>query len=150
RALGDDDVLGLEQIPQHLRHAVDSFHEDGIQLSSIADAATQVTAVCTRHRLFTGGVDFQHDQYVYPREHIHEVFEQVAGARVTMGLEDHHQPPLRPALAHRFNGHRHFTRMMAVVVHQHRMTITNRIIAVDLEAATHTEKVGKAGLNGFI
>ncbi len=67
---------------------------------------------------FAGRVHLGHDERVGIREHLRELVEQVARARVAVRLEDQHDATSRPALAHGLDGGRDLGRVMAVVVHE--------------------------------
>ena len=66
------------------------------------------------------GVDLGDDERVRLREHLGEVVEQVARARVAVRLEHQHDAPIGPALARGLERRRDLGRVMAVVVDQRR------------------------------
>ena len=83
-------------------------------------------------------------QRVGRRQHLDEVLEQVARARVAMRLEREHEPAPGKAAAHGRDRRRHLGRVMAVVVDQRvGAAAFHGNLAVALEAAAHAAELGE-------
>ncbi len=108
--------------------------EHRIDLAARAHRARERAAVGVRDRRFAGRIDLGQHEHVGFGEHVREVVEQIARARVAMRLERDDEPLLRPAVARGREHGRELARMMTVVVDEHRAAVVERDVAADLEA----------------
>src|SRR5690606_10903564 len=105
-----------------------------VQLTALANAVAKLTTVGAGNRLFTGRIDFHQQQYVGLGKHLYEIVVKITGAAETMGLVDHHQASISPAVTNGLDHRCDFSRVMAVIVDQHHAAALDGQLAVDLEA----------------
>ncbi len=109
-----------------------------------------MAAIRARDGVFASAVHFQQHQRINRGQHVHKVFVQIPGPRVAVRLIDHHQAAIRPTIANGRNRRCHFAGVMPVVVHQHGFAVLDLVVAIHLEATSHTGKVFQPVLNGLI
>ena len=94
----------------------DVVDEHRFDLAGHAQRARQRAAVGRDDRRLAGGVDLGQQHRVGLAEHLDEILEAVARARVAVRLEGQHQAPAREGAARRRQRGGHLDRVVAVVV----------------------------------
>ncbi len=135
---------------QGIRQFVERLEQHGLHATPRADRATERFAVRAGDRGFAGRIHLGDDERVGIRQHLRELVEQVARARVAMRLEDQHDTTVRPALARGLDGRRDLGRMMAVVVHDRDLADAGVDVGDPLQAPLDALEAGQRALDGGI
>jgi hypothetical protein len=117
--------------------------EHRLDAAAGAHRAADRPAVGAADRLLAGGIDLGHEQHVDRRQHLGEVVQQVAGARVAVRLEREHDAPPRPALADRLERRGDLGRVMTVVVDQRDAADRQHELGEHLQAAIDALEAGE-------
>ena len=127
------------------RHRADVVDEHRVDLAGDAQRARQRAAVGGDDRRLAGGIDLGQQHRVGAADHLDEVLEAVARARVAVRLEREHEAPAREGAARGRERRRHLDRVMAVVVDQREAAaaVAGRLLAVALEAAADAVELGQ-------
>ena len=99
-------------------HLADLVDEHRLDLAGDAQRARQRAAVGGDDRRLAGGIDLGQQHRVGAAQHLDEVLEAVARARVAVRLEGEHEAPARERAARRGQRRGHLDRVVAVVVDQ--------------------------------
>ncbi len=95
-----------------------ALDENGLDLAGHAHRARERAPVRRDDRRFAGRIDVGQHERIDGREHLDEVLEQIARARVAMRLEREDEPPPGKASARGSDRRGHLDRVMTVVVDQ--------------------------------
>src|SRR5690606_39058293 len=97
------------------------------------------------------GVHVEQQQEVDAGQHFDKVVVEIARARVTVRLIDHHETTLWPAVTNRADVGSHFSRVVAVVVHEHHFAVASAgEFALHIETTTNALEVLDTLLNVLV
>ncbi len=118
-AHGEHHVAGLRDAADRVGHRRRCPRRTPARTCPRAHARARATRPsAASDRRFARGIDLGQQQHVGAGQHLHEILEQVARARVAVRLEGEHQAAARKGDARRLQRRRHLRRVMAVVVDQ--------------------------------
>ena len=115
-----------------------------------AHRAAERPAVGAGDRRLARRIDLGDQQRVGRRQHLREVVEQVAGARVAVRLEHQHQAALRPGLAHGLERRGDLGRVVAVVVDERDAAARSLDVAEHLQAPVDALEARQRALDGRV
>jgi hypothetical protein len=155
-AIGSPAVIGprssaIDQLPRHAADGTGAHGDHHVAIRAAAriaagmaamsstkmgstfpatrSARTSERAVGGDDRCLAGGIDFPQQQRIDDAQHLDEILEAIARARVAVRLESQHQAPAGKGAARSGQRRRHFHRVMAVVVDQREVPAAGQAIS---------------------
>ncbi len=123
----------------------------GSTLPATRSARGQRAAVGRDDGRFAGGIDLRQTQRIDRAQHLDEILEAVARARVAVRLESQHQAASREGTPGSGQRGGHFDRVMTVVVDQREAAAARQgHFAIALEAAADPLELGQGLDDGFV